>query len=104
MHHPLNSLPTSRRIEKSPHQPPENVLRVRKHALLLRLGDEGRLQDGVRDRLDLAERGHKGGHVGVVGAEDELAGRDPVVEEAADLVVEDGAGAVVPESVEGGIV
>ena len=80
----------------------EYVLRVREDALLLRRGDEVGAEDGVGDRLDFAEGRHEGGHVGVVGAEDELAGGDPVAEETFDLVVEDGAGAVVPESVEKG--
>ena len=78
--------------------PSKDILRIGEHALLLRLGDEGRIQDGLRDRLHFPEGGHKGGHVGVVGAKDELAGRDAVVEKAADLVIEDGAGTVVPES------
>ena len=82
--------------------PPKDILRIGKHAQLLRLGHEGRIHDGLRDRIHLPEGGHEGRHVGVVGAEDELAGRDAVVEEATDLVVEDGAGAVVPESGVGG--
>lgn len=81
--------------------PAKDILRIGKHALLFRVGDESRLQDRIRDRFHLREGGHKGRDVRVVGSEDELAGRDAVGEEAADLVVEDGAGAVVPESLGG---
>lgn len=59
------------------------------------------MQDGIRDRFHLRVRGHEGRDVRVVGSEDELAGRYAVGEEAADLVVEYGAGAVVPESIWG---
>ena len=81
---------------------PENVLRVRKDGLLLGVGDEVGLQDGIGYRLHLRKRGHEGRDVGVVGSEDELGRRHAVAEEAFDLVVEDGAGGVVPESVFGG--
>lgn len=86
---------------------PEDILRVGKHALLLRVGDEGRVQDGLRDRFHLPKGRDGGRDVGEVGAEDELARRHAVAEEAFDLVVEDGAGAVIPESVrvgKGGLV
>lgn len=78
--------------------PAEDALRVREHAQLLRLGEEGRVQDRLRDGLDVRKGRDEGGDVGVVGAEDELAGGDAVAEEAFDLVVEDGTGAVVPEA------
>lgn len=76
---------------------PENILRIRKHIPPLPLREEVGLKDGIRDGLDGPEGRHKGRHVRVVGAEDELAGR-AVGEQAFDLVVHDGAGGVVPES------
>lgn len=81
--------------------PAEDILRVGKHAQLLRLGDEVRVEDRIGDRLDGYEGRDEGRHVGVVGTQDELGRGDAVAEEAFDLVVEDGAGAVVPESERG---
>lgn len=78
--------------------PAEHVLRICEHAELLRLGDEVRVEDRLGDRFGGEEGRHEGRHVWVVGSEDELGGGDAVAEEAFDLVVEDGSGAVVPES------
>lgn len=79
--------------------PPKNPPRIRKHGPLLLVAKERRIHDRLRNRLRFRKRRHKGRDVRVVCAEDELGGRDAVAEEAFYLVVEDGAGAVVPESV-----
>ena len=79
--------------------PPKNPPRIRKHGPLLLVAEERRVHYRLRDRLRFRKRRHKGRDVRVVCAEDELGGRDAVAEEAFYLVVEDGAGAVVPESV-----
>ena len=80
-------------------RPPKNPPRIRKHGPLLLVAEERRVHYRLRDRLRFRKRRHKGRDVRVVCAEDELGGRDAVAEEAFYLVVEDGAGAVVPESV-----
>ena len=108
--HPATRMPArpSHLLPYPPHRtgsvdvPAEDALCVREHAQLLRLGEEGGVQDRLRDGLDVRKGRDEGGHVGVVGAEDELAGGDAVAEEAFDLVVEDGTGAVVPEAGWGG--
>ena len=67
-------------------KPAEDILRFRGHSLLFRVGGEVGIHDGLGDRFD----GRVRQHVGVVGSEETL-----------DLVVEDGTGAVVPESGKG---
>lgn len=67
-------------------KPAEDILRFRGHSLLFRVGGEVGIHDGLGGRFD----GRVRQHVGVVGSEETL-----------DLVVEDGTGAVVPESGQG---